>query len=151
MIKTTITYKRSPELVAKEFRKIVKAQLQEIGKLWHKGFLPLHFARGARQRYNYAPRSKRYERRKLRKFGHTKPLVFTGRMERELKRRHQVTGTGRSVKVRMKAPPYAKYHNKLREVTVTTQQEATVLAHELHDRVIRAIEQLRENRKVEVG
>jgi len=51
--------------------------LTEIAKEWHEKFLPLHFEESATSRYGYARRSADYLKRKMRQFGHQKPLVFS--------------------------------------------------------------------------
>ena len=149
-IKTTITYTRSPELLVREFRKVVKATLKDTGTLWHKKFLPWHFKEFAGAKYGYRKRSSSYAKKKLRLRGHRNPLVWSGRMQRELMRRRQLTGTAKAVRVRMTGPPYLKYHNKPRELTAITEKEAQALAQALHDQTTQAIRQLKERRTVEV-
>lgn len=54
--------------------------------------LPLHFVEGAENVYHMARRTAKYTREKFRKFGHRKPLVWSGRMRDDL-RHARITAT----------------------------------------------------------
>ena len=64
------------------FPKHMKAALHVALKHWHHQYLPLHFSRAAYYRYPgvYAARTRNYEKRKLRKFGHSDPLRWSDEM-----------------------------------------------------------------------
>ena len=47
---------------------------------WRDRYLPMHFQAGATTRYGYEKRSAKYTARKRKKYGHSIPLVYTGRL-----------------------------------------------------------------------
>ena len=93
-----------PKELIKRLPKFKKEAFIEAGKLWHRHYRPKHFTlKGARE-YGYAPRSGErgsgrgfkgsYTARKLKKFGHTRPLVYTGESA-QLARILDVRGTSK--------------------------------------------------------
>ena len=144
MLRGSITYTRSPETTLKQFRPILKEKMQEVGNEWHSKFFPGHFEPGAAAKYKYRKRSEKYRLKKLRVSGQRKPLVFTGRMKRELLRMARLSGSAKSVSVKMTGPAYSKYHNKLRELTGITNKEANELAHDLDARMEEGLNNIHE-------
>lgn len=63
---------------------------------WHEHILPKHFHRGAYREYLYQARTRAHERRKARKFGHNRPLVYSGALERQVLRAREVRTIGGS-------------------------------------------------------
>ena len=59
-------------------RKAMKTAWHKIAGFWHRNYRPLHFEKSASRRYGYRRRTDKYNRAKLRKFGHTIPLVWSG-------------------------------------------------------------------------
>jgi len=66
-------------LSRKKFNDTLKQEYEEIGLTWHKKHRPRHFTLDGARRYGYAKRSRGYNRSKKRQFGHTLPLVKTGK------------------------------------------------------------------------
>lgn len=150
-----ITYVNSPEVVAKEFRKIVKEELKEIPNLWHDKYLPNKFKNGARTKYGLKPRSRKYDARKLRKQGHTRALEYSGELKRTLLREITITGTSKGVRGRMKGTVYLnKYRkdykrpDKYQEIIKTLKIELNELAFSLHDAVTDKIKMLNVKKKI---
>lgn len=56
----------------------MRQEFQKIGETWHKKHRARHFTLDGVRRYSYTPRSRKYNRVKRKKFGHTLPLVFSG-------------------------------------------------------------------------
>lgn len=91
----------------------IKAAWLVAGTWWHKEMRPKHFTKRGAREYGYVPRygepgsGRRfrgsYTGRKLRRFGHTNPLVFTG-LSRDLTRVRDVRNTAKGVRVVMNAP-----------------------------------------------
>ena len=115
MIRTiTITEIGLPEAIFKGRNafgdKVVKPVLKQLVRYWHKFFLPRHFAEGAQARYHYRRRSEQYKRRKRILAGAlgraAAPLVFTGRLKREVSRTIKVKGTGKRAQGVMTGPRY---------------------------------------------
>ena len=137
MMRTHITYDGGLFRGVSAFRSIVKAANVHIVHLWHKEMLPGHFKQSATQFYGYAKRTKRYQIQKARTFGHQKPLVWTGTLERNATRDIQVTGTSKRATGRMKgiqalnfASSKPGYPDTRAELTAVHPQEANRLAAE---------------------
>jgi len=79
-----------PGLAVREVNTIKRRAFFGGGVQWHKQFRPKHFTRAGASEYGYAPRSgergntprggfrRSYTGRKLKQFGHTRPLEFSG-------------------------------------------------------------------------
>jgi len=104
----------TPRGMGKIMREATKAGYEAAGIWWHNECRPKHFTREAYQLYQYTPRQgesgtgtkifkKSYTGRKLKKFGHTNPLVYTGVSER-LTRARDVRATSKGVRIVMSAP-----------------------------------------------
>lgn len=74
----------------------------KLGAYWHRYFRPKHFTQAGAVEYGYQLRKVKYTHRKLRKFGHANPLVFTGE-SRELARMKDIRATSKGVKIVMPA------------------------------------------------
>jgi hypothetical protein len=136
MIRGSITYTGMEGIKRSELRRAVKKELQHQVDDWHSNILPRHFQRGAAGRYKYQERSRKYNRRKSRKYGHTRPLELTGDLKRRVLRRATITGTSKRATATMDAPRYLyKYKpeqpDKAAELTAVTQEEATKMAFTL--------------------
>lgn len=95
--------------------------------------LDRHFQVGAESRYGYAKRGKRYMIRKAKKYGHQKPLVFSGRMQRDLKSSVRITATQH--RATLKARNYFPMTLERRaEIEAITKDEEAHIAARLHRR-----------------
>lgn len=74
----------TPGILAKERNRVQRECFYEAGAFWHSRMLRHHFTRQAFSRYSavYKRRKFKYEKRKLRMFGHTNPLVYSGESRR---------------------------------------------------------------------
>jgi hypothetical protein len=83
----------TPKLLKRAWNDIHRDAAKFAGEYWHIHFRPLHFRNVATRRYGYQFRQgenlrgakgfrRSYTGQKLRKFGHTRPLVFSGDSER---------------------------------------------------------------------
>lgn len=139
MIKGSVTYRRPRGLSRRHLRADIKEALREVGREWHHQTLPRHFVDGASSRYRMRPRSAAHQERKLHRFGHQRPLVFSGAMAAELKRIAEIKPTSKGVRVKMRGPKYlyryrkdSKQPDKAKEVTATTKAEERTIAQSLH-------------------
>jgi len=87
----------------------IRDALRRVGKLWFRKFLPKHFEASAPRRYAgaYARRGHVYTMRKIREKGHSRPMVWSGRMRGSiLGGAPQITGKleGRTTKVDVRLP-----------------------------------------------
>jgi len=79
---------------ARQFQAAKREVFRAMGREWHGQYLRLHFTADATSRYGYVRRkgeaktpgskgfASTYVGRKLKRFGHSRPLVFTGEGER---------------------------------------------------------------------
>ena len=99
-------------LTKQEFRNgILKPAWKQVGEMFHREMLPIRFTEQAKALLGYAHRkgeepgtsTKRFFRsytgRKLKKFGHRKPLVWSGESRRDATRIADVRATSNGVKV----------------------------------------------------
>ena len=147
-IRAGIAYVNAPDAVKSHFVRAVKAANQGTIAEWHRRYLKSHFTSQAFHRYaaTYTPRSRQYNRWKLRKLGHRKPLVKTGATQRSTRMSIRLTGTSKSAKGRMHAPWYINVNRHRRdgrrpmkneEITAVTASEIQTLA-QFHDRATTA-------------
>ncbi len=95
------------------WRGILARAWETAGEHWHKAILPKHFTVRGRYEYRYEPRSKKHREKKLRRFGHRRPLVFTGESERKAKRIRDIRElkSGKAVRIFLHVPSYFfKFH-----------------------------------------
>lgn len=56
----------------------LKAAMRTLGVYWQSNILPEKWQPHAQAKYHLAGRSRQYQRAKMKKYGHTRPLEFTG-------------------------------------------------------------------------
>lgn len=149
-IKSKIVFKKSPRGMAKAFAEAREKAMADVGRHWHGQMLPKHFEESAFARYKYEPRSPRYVKRKERKYGHRRPLVFTGTLMRTVLGAAQIRATSRRVTVRMSGPRWLAGYiafrgragrgpDKRKELTMILKNEgaelATIAARRVRDEV----------------
>lgn len=146
MIKGKVTYRKPAAFSRKLIRQAVKTTLGEVGLDWHRNTLPKHFAETAAVSYRYQKRKPKYEAEKLRRFGHNRPLVFTGALSAQVMRLARITYTGKGVRVTMKGPKYLyqrrkdyKQPDKAKEITATTTGELRTLDASVHGKLRRRL------------
>ena len=74
----------SPQERTKKLPGVVAKVLKAAVKMWHSKFLPKHFKPGAENRYDYAPRTRRYAQTK--EIRGKPPLVWSGKARDRLTR-----------------------------------------------------------------
>lgn len=109
----------SVNLTQREWNALVRETWRQIGLYWVAQYRAKHFSRQAYSEYQYAPRQgesgnpdpkgfkRSYTGQKLRRFGHTNPMVYSGRSEQRSRsaRVHAVATRNRSgVDVIMSVP-----------------------------------------------
>ena len=112
MIRGYITVTGGPGVCAKQFKRIRQEAFMEAVEMWHSDIMPLHFEEGAGNRYKYQQRSTRHMVRKWKKFHHRRPLVFSGDMEREVKRMIRVKPTQNGAQGDLFGPKYLWAYRK---------------------------------------
>lgn len=89
---------------AATWREVSQRAWEAVAAFWHEKILPKHFDRGAYREYGYPARSRKHEERKQRRFGHQRPLVFSGKLERQVLRMREVRAQGGTGGVRRAGP-----------------------------------------------
>lgn len=102
-------------------KKNVKAGWARMAAEWHKKYRRVHFTQRAYTKYNYTPRSKRYNRLKKKHLGHTLPLVRTG-TSRNLSESKTVFATHRGSRVTM---PIRIFNRRPKNSAVNMRDEFT--------------------------
>lgn len=151
----TITYTGMDALKPQELRRAVKQQLQAVADAWHSNILPRHFKRGAKQRYGYQERKASYNKRKEKRYGHRRPLEYTGQLKRQVLRKARISGTSKRATVSMDAPRYMYQYkpgapDKAAEITAVTQDEAESMAIQLNRNLVLSINSDKRKRTVKV-
>ena len=100
-----IRYKGAPDVLLKELRPIIKQTLQDMCTHWHQNDMPRHFTDSGRRLYGYRKRTDTYLKRKRRKYGHQRPLEWSGDTKRQAQRARP-SGTHRRARVSMSLPWY---------------------------------------------
>ena len=132
-----------PKLVKREWNKVKRAGFEAMARSWHQKLRPKHFTKAGAREYRYSPRdgepgtkgarhfSQSYTGRKLRIFGHTLPLVYTGQ-SRRLSQLRVITATSKGSKVRIKAPtlnrPRPRGKSMREEMTTVSRAEQRALS-----------------------
>jgi len=138
--KAGVVYTGRKGFKPKEFRKIIKEELQGLVKMWWRRFLPMHFKPGAEHKYHYKKRSRRYQSKKASLTGRVTPLVKTGRMRIAVTRSVAISGSSKKARGTLTAPVYLDTHDpsqpdKAKEMTTMTKGEVTMMAKWLDRRL----------------
>ena len=151
------------------FGKLVKEALVSAGLRWRTKYLPLHFKRVATARYGYTQRSPGHKRAKMKRYGHSLPLVFSGTSRDEIlgDKKEPVVRRRRGrlgVLVRIQAPKYfyqfirrgktgkaAKVVDKLDEVTRITRGEHMDLAKHMDTHITNGLNKVRGRKRKKVA
>lgn len=131
-----------PTLGKRVFNNAVKESLHDMASEWHDEMLPEHFTEAGAQKYGYYRRKgqgldrsgkafqRSYTAKKLRMFGHEKPLVFTGEGQ-QLARLRRIRATSKQATVVLPSKfnfRHAKSRINMREeLTAITQGEIDTL------------------------
>lgn len=100
----TVSVRGVAAMSRREMNDVLKEAWHLLALRWLNYFLPLHFGDRATQRYGYEKRSWRYNYRKKRIVGHTRPMEFTGQTKRQALRQHNVIASSKQATARINAP-----------------------------------------------
>lgn len=152
-IRATIEYRGllaraiEPGGLARVFVRAVRKALHDAGIYWRDNVMKRHFEFSAHKRYGYAKRVVSYEIRKAKKYGHRRPLEFSGEAKAQIlgfKRQVSVRRGGQDfvVRVPFSAPkhffqinPRGQQINKPKELTAINEEEIKELALFIDERV----------------
>ncbi len=149
MIPLNITIRKNTNISREGWKQAKREAWAEAARFWFDFILPGHFKNSASKRYNYQPRKgeagnsspggfrRSYTGKKLARYGHTKPLVLTGELERVIDRRFdiRVAKSGVGVTLFLHGPKYLhqfrKDHSapdKAAEITATDKRDRDQLS-----------------------
>lgn len=120
---------------AEDWKALLAKAWEAAGEYWHREILAKHFTHAGAAEYGYAPRTVKHNWRKLRKFGHTYPNVFTGEMKHQVMRARELQTTSRGGKVILYGPTYLYAYrkdysqpDKAAEIAAVSEADARALA-----------------------
>lgn len=109
MIHGVMRIQGGPAEIARGMGEALRQALQQLVLQWHHDTLPRHFQEDAYGRYQYQPRTAKYDARKMKRFGHHRPLVYAagdGVLQRAVTGRIDVSGTSKRATGVLHAPPF---------------------------------------------
>ncbi|MHC4176238.1 MAG: hypothetical protein ACYSWU_01955 [Planctomycetota bacterium] len=122
-----ITYEPPVSKYGRRLNAIIKEAQREAAEHWHSDILPGHFQPGAAEKYGYAPRTLKHEKRKRGK----PPLVYTGEGRDAILGPAYIQPHPTRVTINLAAPSYfwatppSKQPDKADEVSRMTFQESS--------------------------
>ena len=149
------------DIVVRARRKILRKANEEIGWMWWRKYLRMHFRRGAAQRYGYKPRSAGYRRKKrhaartgrIPRKAESNDLVYSGETERAATSNADVRGFPSRASVKMTTPSYVRDGRPRRnqpwlaeEIKRTTEAEGRDLALHGNSWISREVMQYRKTK-----
>jgi len=134
----------TPRGMARRINAMKKQSWDAAAILFHAEMRDARFSHAHARAAGYAPRSRMYEKRKLKRFGHTYPLQFTGRTRRAVNMA-RITTTGRSARVAYAGARVLNFRNPKSQVnavlefTTIIQNEADRIAKEFDNTLDRLL------------
>lgn len=89
-----------------QMREARKLALHQAGRFWYRFILGKHFTHAGATEYQYQERSPKYRLYKLRRYGHTYPLVKTGQLKRSVMSTEDIRVSSNKVSVVLHGPKY---------------------------------------------
>jgi hypothetical protein len=119
-IKVVTIHEAHPDLVRRELHEVTRSAHYAMGVVWARELLPEHFHPSATAAFGYQSRTAKHNRRKRAlaaigqvEDGGNSPLVFTGRLRRDLLRAvHMIRAFPTRVTIDLVGPSYWKYRRR---------------------------------------
>jgi hypothetical protein len=157
----TIQYERPPDVGARKMSDFNKVGMGRVADYWQDKYLPHHFSDYAKVKYNYQKRRPKTNKRKrkLAKTGEVKkggrvPLVWSGTLERQMKRPGILRVYPTRFVLRKPAGPYitnrprGRRPNMVKEITTVIPSEERRLADVFENVVAEQLTKYRARRRV---
>lgn len=125
------------EVPDRKLGQILNSSYRETLETHRDEVLPGHYEEGADAKYNYVIRNRDYTKRKFQLFGHSKSLVFTGKM-RKATRLSIVTATRTKGQLIIR-PGHAIRPQQREEIEATTPREEQAMANQFRDLFVAGI------------
>jgi len=152
----------TPDIAKRAFNNIKKRAYKSVGLFWHaSGMKSEHFTDRGRRKHKYTPRKgerlarssqafkKSYSGRKLKKYGHLLPLVYSGVSRALALSGRRVTATSKGMRAIVSAPGLNRKHPNSKvdmrdEVTRVTPEEERTLVKLMDDRITRGFSRVKQ-------
>ncbi len=131
----------SAKVAKRQLNKITRTGFLALGVMWHKDFRPKHFTRGGAGEYGYRPRTTAYNAKKLKRFGHKDPLVFTGE-SRTRSRIRNVKATRKGNRISL-GTPRINFSGRASELRVISRTEKGVLTNRMQRHMVKELNGLK--------
>lgn len=115
-----------PGVMKREHNAMSADAWEDAGEHWGDEFREKHFTEAGAAEYGYRDRTKGYEDRKQSKYGHRRPLVYTGESEQS-SAAFRVYTTRYGAKITMNMPR-VNWSKRGHEIAIVSQAEADVIA-----------------------
>lgn len=110
-----VIYNGFPKIPKRIINTFARDSLRALGVHWHEKMRPKHFTKAGAREYGYEKRKgegstgrgfwKSYTGRKQKKFGHQRPLEWSGESKQRTEHR-EITATAKRVRVYLRAPAF---------------------------------------------
>lgn len=155
-----VHYEVPPDEEPRVWDRGIRMGLRNATLFWQREMAAGHFEQGAAGKYGYAPRTKKYQIRKAKRWGHQQPLVWTGVTRDWVRSRfaqpsvRREGGQGLKARLQILAPGYFyRWHgghqqDKVAELLTTTDAESAKLLDVLDDALQTELSRPRRRRRV---
>lgn len=121
---------------ARAMRELMRETMETVrNNYWPKHFQNVPETYPGAGGYGYHKRTEKYERYKFRRFGHRRPLVFTGALEQTVRSTAKITATSNRGTLRARSPHFLRLRNR-REIEAVSSRERRDLADRFGQRYI---------------
>lgn len=128
----TVGFVNPPSGLKQQFQRAKKDGLRKSIDWWHEVYMPRHFRAGAKNRYDYEPRTQKYLKRKREEAGHEDPMTFSGKMKSKMQRMPKIKFDDKGGLINFRGMPRYTYilqnSPKWLELINTTEDEGRVMA-----------------------
>ena len=140
----------------KEINEITANGYKFLAKNWHKNTLKEHFTRQGATKYHYDKRTKKYNKRKQKKYGHQEPLRFSGALMRRASMVRDITSNKKGAKVKLKDLPKYTFQyrgsgpKKYEELVTVTRREEITMAKDMEKFMAKALKKSPRSKFIDV-
>lgn len=119
-VETRLVTKRAHTQILRQLNGEMMEKIRD--EFWPKHFMNVPETYPGAGGYHYARRTAKYQERKLRKYGHNLPLVYTGAFRATIQSAATITKTANSATLKSHCPHFIRLRNK-REAEAVSERE----------------------------
>lgn len=131
IIQRRTTKRKHAQLMSRLMRLLMLRHLRET--------IPGHFTPKGGQKYHYSRRRQTYLRRKLRKYGHQDPLVWSGSVKKGIQQRSRITATQHRARLYYRFGRHPMHPQHAHEIELILKKEQREMAKRLRGYYARAV------------